>query len=373
MRQIEPKAPIEVTESRGAMRLATVVTPAACGCTCAARSGYVDVGERDRRRAALATLAGVLERRRRGARAGRAGRRAAGSRRRRGRVRPGGPLARPDPLPGRQLRRARARGRAAADDLARDVRARRRLRGAAVRRPRQAGADRALRLRGRARRRDRPGRPVHPRPRTRSRRSRATSCSTTAPPASGSGRPRSGRRARTSTGRCRSAPRSSRPTRSTSPTSRSRRRLNGEVMQSARTSQMIIDVPSAIEYFSSFTTLRPGDVIATGTPGGVGFARTPPVWLQAGRHDRGRRSSGSGRSQPGGRRGGRPTRAGRGARRSRATTLSDDLTRCGRTTRQGGSTWPSVQITARREWIHGRDGQSAIALVAAGAAWRSLG
>ncbi|HET8607614.1 MAG TPA: fumarylacetoacetate hydrolase family protein [Gaiellaceae bacterium] len=59
-------------------------------------------------------------------------------------------------------------------------------------------------------------------------------------------------------------------------------RLNGEVMQSARTSQMIVPVPSAIEYFSSFTTLRPGDVIATGTPGGVGFARTPPVWLQPG-------------------------------------------------------------------------------------------
>jgi acylpyruvate hydrolase len=59
-------------------------------------------------------------------------------------------------------------------------------------------------------------------------------------------------------------------------------RLNGVVMQSARTSQMIIDVPSAIEYFSSFTTLRPGDVIATGTPGGVGFARKPPVWLVPG-------------------------------------------------------------------------------------------
>ena len=55
--------------------------------------------------------------------------------------------------------------------------------------------------------------------------------------------------------------------------------LNGRVMQSARTSQMIVDVPSAVEYFSSFTTLVPGDVIATGTPGGVGFARTPPVWL----------------------------------------------------------------------------------------------
>jgi acylpyruvate hydrolase len=58
--------------------------------------------------------------------------------------------------------------------------------------------------------------------------------------------------------------------------------LNGEVMQSARTSQMILDVPSTIEYFSSFTTLRPGDVIATGTPGGVGFARNPPVWLKPG-------------------------------------------------------------------------------------------
>jgi 2-keto-4-pentenoate hydratase/2-oxohepta-3-ene-1,7-dioic acid hydratase in catechol pathway len=59
-------------------------------------------------------------------------------------------------------------------------------------------------------------------------------------------------------------------------------KLNGEVMQSARTSQMIVDVASGIEYLSSFTTLRPGDVIATGTPGGVGFARTPPVWLTPG-------------------------------------------------------------------------------------------
>jgi acylpyruvate hydrolase len=57
-------------------------------------------------------------------------------------------------------------------------------------------------------------------------------------------------------------------------------RLNGEVMQSARTSQMVFDPPRTVEYLSSFTTLRPGDVIATGTPGGVGFARTPPVWLQ---------------------------------------------------------------------------------------------
>lgn len=58
--------------------------------------------------------------------------------------------------------------------------------------------------------------------------------------------------------------------------------LNGRVMQSAKTSQMIIDVPSAVEFFSSFTRLSPGDVIATGTPGGVGFARKPPVWLEPG-------------------------------------------------------------------------------------------
>jgi acylpyruvate hydrolase len=58
--------------------------------------------------------------------------------------------------------------------------------------------------------------------------------------------------------------------------------LNGQVMQSARTSQMIVDVPSAVEFFSSFTRLAPGDVIATGTPGGVGFARNPPVWLLPG-------------------------------------------------------------------------------------------
>ena len=58
--------------------------------------------------------------------------------------------------------------------------------------------------------------------------------------------------------------------------------LNGQVMQSAKTSQMIVDIPSAVEFFSSFTRLRPGDVIATGTPGGVGFARKPPVWLQPG-------------------------------------------------------------------------------------------
>jgi acylpyruvate hydrolase len=58
--------------------------------------------------------------------------------------------------------------------------------------------------------------------------------------------------------------------------------LNGTVMQSARTSQMIVDVPATVEFFSSFTHLAPGDLIATGTPAGVGFARTPPVWMEPG-------------------------------------------------------------------------------------------
>ena len=58
--------------------------------------------------------------------------------------------------------------------------------------------------------------------------------------------------------------------------------LNGAVMQDARTSQMLVNVLEAIEFFSSFTELRPGDVIASGTPGGVGMARTPPVLLEIG-------------------------------------------------------------------------------------------
>jgi acylpyruvate hydrolase len=59
-------------------------------------------------------------------------------------------------------------------------------------------------------------------------------------------------------------------------------RVNGETMQSASTSQMLTSVVRSIEFFSSFTRLMPGDVIATGTPAGVGFARTPPSYLHAG-------------------------------------------------------------------------------------------
>ncbi|MDJ0711841.1 MAG: fumarylacetoacetate hydrolase family protein [Woeseiaceae bacterium] len=59
-------------------------------------------------------------------------------------------------------------------------------------------------------------------------------------------------------------------------------RVNGEVMQQARVADLVFDVPALIEYCSTFTTLKRGDVIATGTPGGVGAARRPPVWLAHG-------------------------------------------------------------------------------------------
>jgi len=59
-------------------------------------------------------------------------------------------------------------------------------------------------------------------------------------------------------------------------------RLNGQIVQDATIDQMIFDIPPQIEYCSSFTRLEPGDVIATGTPGGVGSRRTPPLWLKPG-------------------------------------------------------------------------------------------
>lgn len=59
-------------------------------------------------------------------------------------------------------------------------------------------------------------------------------------------------------------------------------RLNGAVMQSQPTAEMIFSVPAIIAYISTFTPLSPGDVIVTGTPGGVGAKRQPPVWMTAG-------------------------------------------------------------------------------------------
>jgi len=60
--------------------------------------------------------------------------------------------------------------------------------------------------------------------------------------------------------------------------------LNGEVVQDWNTSDMIFDVPTLIEFLSGSTTLLPGTIIFTGTPHGVGMARTPPLWLKAGDH-----------------------------------------------------------------------------------------
>jgi 2-keto-4-pentenoate hydratase/2-oxohepta-3-ene-1,7-dioic acid hydratase in catechol pathway len=59
-------------------------------------------------------------------------------------------------------------------------------------------------------------------------------------------------------------------------------RVNGAVMQHGCTADMIFPVARIISYISTFTTLGPGDIIATGTPDGVGAGRTPPVWLRAG-------------------------------------------------------------------------------------------
>jgi 2-keto-4-pentenoate hydratase/2-oxohepta-3-ene-1,7-dioic acid hydratase in catechol pathway len=59
-------------------------------------------------------------------------------------------------------------------------------------------------------------------------------------------------------------------------------RLNGETMQDSNTDQMIFGVAELVEFISRYITLEPGDVIATGTPPGVGFARKPPVYLSDG-------------------------------------------------------------------------------------------
>lgn len=59
-------------------------------------------------------------------------------------------------------------------------------------------------------------------------------------------------------------------------------RLNGEIMQDSNTADMIFDVAALITTLSEAMTLEPGDVIATGTPSGVGYARTPPVFLREG-------------------------------------------------------------------------------------------
>jgi len=58
--------------------------------------------------------------------------------------------------------------------------------------------------------------------------------------------------------------------------------LNGEVMQDGNTKMMIFSVPYLVSYISKISTLEPGDVILTGTPEGVGYARKPPVYMKDG-------------------------------------------------------------------------------------------
>jgi acylpyruvate hydrolase len=58
--------------------------------------------------------------------------------------------------------------------------------------------------------------------------------------------------------------------------------VNGEVMQDARTNDLIFDIPELIAFLSSFLTLEPGDIIATGTPSGIGAMMKPRRWLGAG-------------------------------------------------------------------------------------------
>jgi 2-keto-4-pentenoate hydratase/2-oxohepta-3-ene-1,7-dioic acid hydratase in catechol pathway len=59
-------------------------------------------------------------------------------------------------------------------------------------------------------------------------------------------------------------------------------RLNGAEMQRSGTDMLIHDIPAIISFCSMFTELSPGDIIATGTPDGIGAKRTPPVWMKAG-------------------------------------------------------------------------------------------
>jgi len=58
--------------------------------------------------------------------------------------------------------------------------------------------------------------------------------------------------------------------------------LNGEVMQDGTTADMVHNINKFISYLSTITVLRPGDILATGTPSGVGFSRKPPVWMKVG-------------------------------------------------------------------------------------------
>jgi 2-keto-4-pentenoate hydratase/2-oxohepta-3-ene-1,7-dioic acid hydratase in catechol pathway len=58
--------------------------------------------------------------------------------------------------------------------------------------------------------------------------------------------------------------------------------INGEVLQNSNTRELVFGIPALVEYLSSVFTLESGDIVATGTPPGVGMARKPPRWLRPG-------------------------------------------------------------------------------------------
>ena len=58
--------------------------------------------------------------------------------------------------------------------------------------------------------------------------------------------------------------------------------IGGEILQHSNTRELVFGIPALVEYISSVVTLEPGDIVSTGTPGGVGFARKPPRYLRSG-------------------------------------------------------------------------------------------
>jgi 2-keto-4-pentenoate hydratase/2-oxohepta-3-ene-1,7-dioic acid hydratase in catechol pathway len=58
--------------------------------------------------------------------------------------------------------------------------------------------------------------------------------------------------------------------------------IGGETLQSSNTRELIFKIPELVSYISSVVTLEPGDIVSTGTPAGVGFARKPPRYLRPG-------------------------------------------------------------------------------------------
>ena len=101
--------------------------------------------------------------------------------------------------------------------------------------------------------------------------------------------------------------------------------LNGERMQEDTTAGLIFSIPELVAHLSSLMTLEPGDIVATGTPAGVGGAREPRVWLQPGRRDGGQLAAARascGRDRPDPLAGSRSRRRARtaGTRRRRSRT-----------------------------------------------------